>query len=190
MSLVFEEVEETLSRFHLSTTASELHGMLTGLICAGVEADDIENWLPVLCLEDRYLPEDEYRPFEQDIRDAYLQVRKDLESFGVEFSVLLPEDGYSLLDRVSAMTSWCTGYLKAIVEYGEISVDQLPDDCAEFLDDVTQMSDIELEEDPSEEELEASYMTLEEHLRVGVQLVYEQLNMEAANGSAEAGFTS
>ncbi len=179
MSLAINEVEEILGRFQLTTTASELHGMLAGLICAGVEEDDIDNWLPVLCFEDRYVSEDEYRMFERDIRGFYREVLKQLDEFGVEFNILLPEDGQSSTDRIVAMTSWCAGYLKALIDYGEISFEQLSEDCVEFLDDVRQISELDPEQDPSEEEMESSFMILDEHLRVGVQLIDEQLNIHS-----------
>ncbi len=179
MSIVFEEIDEHLSRVGTSTNPSELHGMIAGLICAGVEEDDIDNWLPVLCFEDRYVAEDEYRIFEQDVRGLYREVLTQLDEFGVEFNILLPEEGRSSTDRIVAMTSWCTGYLKALIDYGEISFEQLSEDCVEFLDDVRQISELDPEQDPTEEEMESSFMILDEHLRVGVQLIDEQLNMHS-----------
>ena len=179
MSLDFVEVDEFLSDVESSTTASELHGILAGLVCAGVEEDDIDNWLPVLCLENTYLSEDEYRPFKQDVQAVYVQVTKDLDDYELGFDILLPEESTALVDRVAAMRSWCIGYLKAIVEYGELSPESLSDDCAEFLEDVGQFSNLDLEDDQFDEELEASYMTLHEYLRVGVQLVYESLNVQS-----------
>ena len=183
MNLVFTEVEEVLVRHRTQVTASEFHGMLSGLICAGVGEDDIENWLPILCFENQYLSDDEYKPFEDNVRSAYLEILKGLESFGVGFNLLLPEDADSLTTRVGAMTTWCRGYLKAMIGYCEISIEQLPEDCIEFLDDVQQISELEHEQDPDDEELEASFMTLGEHLRVGVQLVYEQMNLNQSSDS-------
>lgn len=151
--------------------------MIAGLICAGVGEEDIDNWLPVLCFEDRYVSEDEYRMFEQEIRGYYREVLTQLDEFGVDFDILLPEEGHSSTDRIVAMTSWCVGYLKALIDYGEIPFEQLSEDCVEFLDDVRQISELDPEQDPTEEEMESSFMILHEHLRIGVQLIDEQLNM-------------
>ena len=179
MSLVIDEVHEFLSDVESSPSASELHGMLAGLVCAGVEEEDIDNWLPLLCLENTYLSEDEYQPFKQDVQAVFVQVAKDLDDYEMGFDILLPEESVGLNDRLTAMRSWCSGYLKALDEYGEISRESLSDDCAEFLDDVKQITELDSEDEPFDEELEASYMTLHEHLRVGVQLVYANLNVES-----------
>ena len=179
MDMVFEVVDENLNRIGTTTNASELHGMLAGLVCAGVDEDDIDNWLPVLCFEDRFVTEDEYRMFEHDVRGFYREVLKQLDEFGVEFNILLPEERNSSTDRIVAMTSWCTGYLKALIDYGEISVEQLSEECVEFLDDVRQISELDPEQEPTQEEMESSFMILDEHLRVGVQLIDEQLNMHS-----------
>ena len=124
--MVFEVVDENLNRIGTTTNASELHGMLAGLVCAGVDEDDIDNWLPVLCFEDRYVTEDEYRMFEHDVRGFYREVLKQLDEFGVEFNILLPEERNSSTDRIVAMTSWCTGYLKALIDYEKFQSSSCP----------------------------------------------------------------
>ena len=175
MKLMFDEVEKALKLHSWSIDAAEFHGMLSGLICAGVEDDDIDNWLPVL-IGERYLTEEEYKPIEFDVLDAYFEVRSNLDTDGFEFQVLLPDESQSLERRVRSMSSWCKGFLLTLIEYGETEVDELSEDCSEFVLDLQQIADLEIDEDEPEDELDIAYLTIEEHLRVGVQLIYEYIN--------------
>ncbi|MDE0309136.1 MAG: YecA family protein [Acidiferrobacterales bacterium] len=184
MILTIVEVEEFLEGFQMNTTASGLHGMIAGLTCAGVGENDIDNWLPVLCFESQYVSEDEYRMLEQDVRGLYREVLAQLDEFGVEFSILLPHEGCSPTDRIVALTSWCTEYLRALMDYGEISLGQLSEDGMDFISDVQEMTELDPESDPTDEDFESSFMILDEHLRIGVQLIYEQLNMHSLSGQS------
>ena len=63
-----------------------------------------------------------------------------------------------------------------LIEYGETEVDELSEDCSEFVLDLQQIADLEIDEDEPEDELDIAYLTIEEHLRVGAQLIYEYIN--------------
>ncbi len=175
MNLIFQEVEHTLKQFELQIDAAHFHGMLSGLICAGIEDREIDDWLPVL-MSGRHMPQEDYQLLSDQVLDMYQEVRTELEKDGFGFEVLLPDDGNSLDYRAGMLGSWCRGYLIALVDYAETAVEALPDDCVEFVSDVEQMVELEVDDDESEDILDESFMVLEEHLRVGVQLVFEHMN--------------
>ena len=66
--------------------------------------------------------------------------------------------------------------MEVMALFGDYSPRELADVCYEFIEDVQNIAEIELDERESAEENEAAYFTVEQHLRVGVQLVYETLN--------------
>lgn len=156
----------------LGMDASEFHGMVSGLICAGVDDDDVENWLPILFSE-HYITEEDYKPIENDVLSVYFQVLSELNDTTFSYSILLPDDDQPLEFRVEALGSWCRGFRRALIDYGEVNVAALSEYCAEFIQDVESFIDIEIDENETKEELDTAFLTIEEHLRVGVQLLYE-----------------
>ncbi len=175
MELNFVEINQTLRQYDLEIDAAYFHGLLAGLICAGIEDGDIDDWLPALFYQ-RFVSQTDYQDLSNSVLSAYYSIRSELDQDGFGFTIVLPDDLYPLDFRVEMMGSWCRGYLVALIEYAQTVVESLPDDCAEFVSDVEQIVDMEVGEDESEESLDESFMTLEEHLRVGVQLVYENMN--------------
>lgn len=175
MELEFGEVEQTLKQHDLNIDAAYFHGMLSGLICAGIGDEEIDDWLPALFSE-RFLGETDYQQLSDNVLSAFYAVQTELDQDGFGFRVLLPDDACALDHRVGMMGSWCRGYLIALIDYGETAVESLPDDCAEFVNDVEQIVELEIDEDELDDNLDESFVLLEEHLRVGVQLVYEHLN--------------
>ena len=176
MKLMFDEVEKALKLHSWSIDAAEFHGMLSGLICAGAEDDEIDNWLPVL-IGERYLTEEEYLPIELDVLDAYFKVRSELDADGFEYQVLLPDESQSIERRAHSMRLWCMGFLLTLIDYGEIEVDELSEDCSNFVFDLQFITNVEVDEDELEDELEdMAYFIIVEYLRVGVQIIYEHIN--------------
>ncbi len=175
MELEFREVEQTLRQHELNIDAAYFHGMLSGLICAGIGDDDVDDWLPALFSE-RFLAEPDYKQLSDNVLSAFYAVQTELDQDGFGFRILLPDDACALDHRVFMMGSWCRGYLVALIDYGETSVESLSDDCAEFVSDVEQIVELEIDEDEPDDNLDESFVLLEEHLRVGVQLIYEHLN--------------
>jgi len=182
MILGFDEITEILEHNAWSVGAAEFHGLLSGLICAGVDDDDIDNWLPVL-LEGSYLTNKEYLPIEQEVRSAFLEVRNLLDNDGFEYTIALPDESHSIENRASSLHTWCRGFLTTLLEYGDVEIDRLSTDCCEFVADVQTICDAEIEIDGSSDEAESDLFALAEYLRVGVQLIYEDLNPLSADQS-------
>lgn len=175
MELEFAEVEQTLKQHDLNIDAAYFHGMLSGLLCAGIRDDDVDDWLPAL-FSDRFITEADYKRLSDNVLSVFYAVRAELDQDGFGFRILLPDDACALDYRVFMMGSWCRGYLIALIDYGETAVESLSVDCAEFVSDVEQIGEVEIDEDETDDNLDESFVLLEEHLRVGVQLVYEHLN--------------
>ncbi len=175
MNLGYSEVEQTLKLYQSDVDPAYFHGMLSGLICAGVEEDEIDDWLPTL-FSDRFMAQSDYERFAEDVLMAFQSLKAELDQDGFGFEILLPDVENSLDYRVGKMGSWCRGYLVALLDYAETAIESLPDDCAEFIDDVEQIVEIEIDDDEPDEILDESFVLIEEHLRIGVQLVYEHLN--------------
>ncbi len=175
MTLDYQDIEQTMTHYELEIDAAYFHGLLSGLICAGIEDDDIDDWLPTL-ISKRFLKPEDYHQLSENVLAIFQTVRNKLNHDGFGFELLLPDYECSLDRRIDSMGSWCRGYLMALLDYAETAVDTLPDDCMEFVGDVEQMVDLAIDDDEPVDSLDESYVLLEEHLKVGVQLLYEHMN--------------
>ena len=175
MTLNFDTVNATLKQFDMEFDAAYFHGMLSGLVCAGVQDDEIDDWLPAL-FANRFMSEEDYRQYSDHVLGSFQSVRAELDQDGFGFQILLPDEQIPMQYRVEMMGSWCQGFRMALIDYAEIAIESLPDDCAEFVDDVANLVAIEADDDEPQDSADESFMMLEEHLRVGVQLVFEHMN--------------
>ncbi len=177
MNLEFQNVENILRQHSLDSKVSQFHGMLTGLICAGFEENESDDWLPVL-VGDRFLTEAEYQPLKQDALELFRAVGDELIGEGFDFTVILPDEDHEFELRVRSLISWCDGFLEVLFLHGELSFNDLPEDCTDFVEDVQLISQIELDDEDLEDELDMEFFTLEHHLSIGVQLLFETINFK------------
>lgn len=92
--------------------------------------------------------------------------------------LLLPDDGASLTERTDALCQWCQGFLVGLASGGVTNFDNLPGSVPEFVKDVltiSQATAVGDEGGSGDEEDETAFAELVEYLRVGTQLVYDEL---------------
>ncbi len=142
--------------------ASEAHGLLAGLACAGT----LDCGAAIAALG---ASEDD-----GELRDALEGVcellTQALAETGVGLEPLLPDDGLPSVQRSRALTEWCSGFVtgfhwhdrgREASEYPEIAAEALADigDLAKARGTVG----------------EADLTEIVEYLRVAVQLIYEEV---------------
>lgn len=110
-----------------------------------------------------------------------------LRGDGFSFAPMLPAENVTLADRVESLTEWCDGFMYGLARAEIKAFDELPPDVAEILRDFADIGRGNLELGDDEEEDEAAYMELTEYLRVGTQLVHDELNPRPAQFQAPPG---
>lgn len=165
----FDVLEAALSRCRLSTGAAECHGTVCGAVCAGAEHG---AWLEELASGE----------LAADCRDLLMEMEQDtrrqLGAFDMEFVPCVPEDAAPLAQRVQALGEWCQGFLYGLsLGRTTAALKGLPGEAGEVLRDVGEIAragsaSVEGEGDETDEN---AYAELVEYLRVGVQVVYEEL---------------
>jgi len=166
-SVDFHDVARALSEAGSTVLAAEAHGYLCGAIC--VHRDfTLAEWL------DEILPDGstaDHGRFEslRDTSDATLSGTE------MEFQPLLPDDKEPLAARGEALGAWCQGFLYGFGAAGTANRSVLPESVSEFLADLARISQAGDVGSEAEEAEEAAYAELVEFLRVGVQLVYDEL---------------
>ncbi len=96
-----------------------------------------------------------------------------LEEGSLVQAPLLPGDDETIEARTAALAQWCQGYLVGVAAAGVTDIKKLPGNVPEFLSDVLAISQA-VAEDAGESD-EQAYAELVEYLRVGVQLLHDEL---------------
>jgi uncharacterized protein YgfB (UPF0149 family) len=163
----YHDIDDVVYSSGGAASAAEAHGMLVGMLCGnqGIAADD---WL-VQALD---ADPDELADGDGAAMNAlYADTRTLLKAADFSFELFLPDDDIPLTGRVRALCEWCQGFLYGIGYTG--SQRRWPDDCAEVLRDLADIS--QLDENAAGEEDEAAYAEIREFVRVAVQLIHGDL---------------
>lgn len=181
LQVTFAEVVRVLEGLGSSVPAAEAHGCLVGALCTSPHYP-MERWLEeIIPDEDRRVDDDS----QQALRLLYSDTLNALRGEEMEFEALLPDDDVSLATRAGGLSQWCQGFLYGFGTgqsvAGAVKQDELPGNVNEILNDLTHIgrASVELEGDGDESEEEA-YAEVVEYVRVGVQLIHDELIPAAA----------
>jgi uncharacterized protein YgfB (UPF0149 family) len=94
----------------------------------------------------------------------------------MEFELLLPEDEASLDARTVALAQWCQGFLYGLGGSAIQDTNALPGEVGEIVRDLSEITRVGVDDGQSVESNESAYAELVEFVRVGVQLVFEELS--------------
>ena len=74
---------------------------------------------------------------------------------------------------MQSLADWCRGFLLALLDGERIAVDEFSADAAEVARDLMSVSELEADGDGGDSEWDLA--EVEEYVRVGVQLIFEEL---------------
>ena len=147
----FDEIEEISS-------PSELHGLLTGIVCV-TEAPNREEWLQILStLDVPTLNENAVGMLAEEAEDIAHSLSED----ELDYLPMLPDDSHTLSERVQALADWCAGVVLGFgLASGRIRAEE-----EELIESLQDVASVEFDEDDNDEEGEASYQELYEFVRL------------------------
>lgn len=147
----FAEIEEISS-------PSELHGLVTGIVCVA-QAPTASEWQQILAtlnvppLDDEGL--DMLAVEGEDVAHA-------LSEDELDYLPLLPDDEHTLEERVQALADWAAGVVLGFgLASGHIRADEL-----ELIEHLQDVAAVEFDESDNDEEGEQSYQELYEFIRL------------------------
>ncbi len=165
----YPDLCQLLADAHAVTEPAEAHGTLVGALCA-VGGYQLADWLSEI------LPEGPVPAAAASVlATLYDDTLGALQATDMQFEVLLPDDTEALEERTRALSLWCNGFLYGIGSNGAGDPRQLPPDAAEIVRDLGEISHAAVDGRQSNEENETAFAELVEFVRVGVQLVFEEL---------------
>ncbi len=165
----YADIEQLLSRERSLTEAAEAHGTLVGCLCALADFS-FQDWLREI------LPEGRADAAAADtLYGLYTATAAALEQTDMEFEPLLPSDAQPLALRTTALAQWCQGFLYGLGSGSITDASGLPGDVGEIVRDLTEITRAGVDDEQGEDSNEGAYAELVEFVRVGVQLLFEEL---------------
>ena len=169
---VFHELDIKLKATGWDGGASEAHGLLTGLACRGITTSQLTNKM--------YLFNFEAEKNILLLEGMFELILKNLNSNMPVFDLLLPDDETDIAPRLEGIGKWCYGFIQGFCHDGANATYQQSSEVTELVQDISTISGIQAEtsREPamteSAQEDERALMEIEQFLRVGIQLIYEE----------------
>lgn len=158
----YESVQAVVFRNDLGESASQIHGILTGLLGTG-ESITFDQWITVgLDVRSGSLDVDSL-----SILDVlYGFTCSQIQEQDFSFQLFLPDDDHSLGERAGALGEWCSGFLLGISLLKKPS-ESWPGDTEEILNDFSHICSIICTAMDEEDD----YYELVEYVRICSQVV-------------------
>ena len=169
----YEQVNQLVDDYELDISPAHLHGIITASTCAAGINPDAVNPLNLITPY-KGLDENQLGHLSDSLNLYYIQTLQVLDDHMFEFELALPDEDSGAEFRTEELAAWCRGFLTAY-SHSIKSDEVLSGDAAEALKDLTQIAFAEIG-DAQAEEIEQALAELEEYLRVGVQLIFDELN--------------
>lgn len=175
-SLDFSICDQAMRRTAIPFSPAEAHGIAVGL-GGGVVADPQAQWHAVVYAD--LDPNDalaaEARNLLDELFDAAQQQLQD-ESFGLQ--LFLPDEAHEQADALplsAALRDWARGYLYGVGLSGSGLEQSLSAEGREALQDLYEISHLDVDDEPLSEEDQQAATELEEYMRVAAMLIHEEL---------------
>lgn len=172
----FQDLNQALSETSLKLHASQVHGLISGMICGN--PDPNAAWEELVTGE-----KDSSEKTHRLLQSLFEISASQLDEFLFEFDLLMPADAEGLPIRAEALTLWCQGYLTGLKLAKVQMINRQPGEMTEAINDLIEIAKMNYEEVVANEEDEEAYIELIEYVRMTVILIYQNLReQETANG--------
>lgn len=144
--------------------------MVCGEICRQFKLGPDPGFSAVLAGPD---PENGARRILTDTVDRLMiQSRQELDS-GMRFSLLLPDEDEPIGERTGSLADWVRGFVLALLRGERLTLQDLDSNSAEIVQDLLKIGEAQPGEEGEDDE--KALAEIEEYVRVGVQLVFEEM---------------
>ncbi len=178
----YTEIQRVLIEERSMTEAAEAHGTLAGSLCTAVSYR-FEDWLLEILPDGRAQAD----AAANALREVYARTAQALVGDDPAFDLLLPEEEQPIDARTAALAQWCQGFLYGLGSRVIQDASRLPGDAGEVVRDLSEITRVGVDCDDGEESNESAYTELVEFVRVGVQLVFAELEPVRGHSSVVAG---
>jgi len=165
----FSELDEWVAGAGIEHSAAEIHGLVSGWICAGaqwksdVHAATLQDWLGI-----------NLHGAGQALFDRlYAETATALQDEELGFRLFIPGDDVPVAVRASSVSEWCGGFLAGFGMTGRFQDGELGADLREVFEDLARISALS-EEVPEGEENEVDLLEIAEYVRMSALFVFTE----------------
>lgn len=168
----FYTLEDSLLRVEADFTASEVHGIACAVLAFNNQYAEKAWQIQVLKgdTQDFYIQETR-----RLLKQLFNTTLTQLNSGNLDFELLLPPEQDSLEAQVAALQKWCQGFAFGLALSGLKTMQDLPEDTRDWVQDVVKIGAAGEMDVHDEDESETAFIELAEFVRVGVLLMNEEL---------------
>lgn len=166
------QFEAALSLAGIDISGSELHGLIHGAICNQVGSGrECDVCALAFAGADASAVSDTLR---DQVARLFADAARPLTTGSGEIELLLPADDDDVVRKTAALADWCRGFVLGLLHNKVLTIEQLPADAAEITRDLLAIAEAETSgNDPTADGW--ALAEIEEYVRVGVQVIYEEL---------------
>ncbi|MGV6826493.1 MAG: UPF0149 family protein [bacterium] len=168
----FETLANRINTASLEFNASEVHGLLAGLVCAHAPRLDAQ-WRDAL-LEDADPNDVLIGEAASAIGVLAQELLDEMQQDAPRVHLLLPGEDQPATERATAISEWCQGFLYG---FGLAGKQVESEAAAEVLEDFSEISRLDVTT-AEEEDAEEAIAELEEYLWVAASLVYQDVGSQ------------
>ncbi|MDR0806810.1 MAG: YecA family protein [Enterobacteriaceae bacterium] len=168
-SLSYPSLNNALTQQNIGLTASEMHGLISGLICGG--SNDSSWTVMVHDLTNEGLAFG--YPLGDMVKQIYQQTKEELEDDGFGFDLLLPDDETAVFERIDALAGWVNHFLLGLGMM-QPKLGQIKGDVGEAIDDLRNIAQLGYDEDEDQEELAHALEEVMEYVRMAAMLCHSE----------------
>lgn len=168
-----DQLQSALTLAGMDPSAAEVHGVICGSICNQMRTGTAPDLRKLLTAGKDMSPRS-LAPLQEQLEALLTDSVAALYSRQGEFQLLLAGEDHGLSLRVQSLADWCHGFLVGLLNDGRFAIDQLGADAAEVARDMISIS--EAEPRGGDEGSEWDLMEVEEYVRIGVQVIFEDIH--------------
>ena len=175
--LQYDHWTSQLDQHSVMASAAELHGLIAGMLSAGIPAD-AATILPVLSdfLNDGQALNAHLKAITEQL---IAETARQLADPDYSLVLLLPADEDSLPERLEALVEWAQAFLVGFaIQQTDLSI--VAADVREAIEQLSEVTriDIYTEDDSSDEDNEESYFLVLEHVRLMVLTCFNEVGQK------------
>lgn len=167
----FASAQADITTENITAHASEIHGVLTGLVCAGFSVED-HNYLTII--NDLFNDGDSFpSKVKATVKQMFNELWTDILDDAYTFQLMLPDDDDSIAERGNALGVWVQGFnLGFGLQHKDNPVTS--EEVKEVLTDFAEIANLsdEMEEG---ETTEQAYFEINEYVRISALLCFSEL---------------
>ena len=164
----YDEVSHALDTTHLKPHASQVHGLISGVLCGNPKGG--------MAWEELVTGGKDAGKAHDVLELLYTATAQQLKDFLFEFQLLLPNDNYPLPERAEALTLWTQGFLTGLKMANVQLIERGAGEVTEAINDMIEIAKMNHEDVVASEEDENAYTELVEFVRMATVLIYQELS--------------